>query len=72
MKKRFEDVKGMPVEIPILDEEGERQRKRLNDLAMQEYSDTGSLASKKLQEANQQFWEHAKEHLLPEERKKQE
>lgn len=54
----------MPVEIPLLYETGEKERARLNALALQEYEDTGTLISEKLQEANAYFLETAKEHIL--------
>ena len=67
MKKKIEIISGIPVEIPILDEEGEKERKLLVDLAMKEYIDTGSFSSAKLQEANAEFIESAKQHLITEE-----
>lgn len=66
MKKRMEYINGMPVEIPLLDEAGEAERKLLNELALSEYNDTGTLSSTKLREANDQFLKKAKEHVLKE------
>lgn len=64
MKKIIDNFSGMPVEIPVLDEQGERERALLNDLALREYNDTGTLSSTKLQEANAKFLETAEDHLL--------
>lgn len=64
MKRKINFVEGMPVEIPTLDETGEHERARLNALALQEYEDSGTLISEKLQEANAHFQETAKKHIL--------
>jgi hypothetical protein len=69
MKSKINFVEGMPVEIPALDETGEQERARLNALALQEYEDTGTLVSEKLQEANTYFQEKAKKHILQDEAK---
>lgn len=64
MKKKIDLINGMPVEIPELDETGERERERLAALAFQEYQDTGALNSERLQEANADFLKTAKGHLI--------
>lgn len=55
MKNIIKIIDGMPVEIPVLDEQGEKQRKILAQLAFKEYKSSGSLTSQKLQEANSEF-----------------
>ncbi|MDL2257648.1 hypothetical protein LJC42_00625 [Eubacteriales bacterium OttesenSCG-928-K08] len=62
MKTKVEYVNGMPVELPMLDENMETERSKLNALAMQEYLDTGTLNGEKLLEANSTFIEKAKDH----------
>lgn len=60
-------VDGMAVKVSLLNETGEEERKLLNELALREYNDTGTLSSAKLREANDQFLKKAKEHILREE-----
>lgn len=67
MKKRIHFIEGMPVEVPELDAVGEEARARLNALALEEYQNSGTLTSEKLQEANTQFQEKAKCHVKEEE-----
>lgn len=67
MRRKINYVNGMPVEISLLDETGEEERRLLNELALHEYNDTGTLSSAKLREANAQFLRRAREHILREE-----
>ena len=64
MKKQVHIIDGMPVEIPELDAVGEEERARLNKLAKEEYESSGTLCSAKLQQANAQFREKAKDHVM--------
>ncbi|MDL2218188.1 hypothetical protein LJC27_05965, partial [Christensenellaceae bacterium OttesenSCG-928-M15] len=57
---------GVPVDVPRLDETGEGERERLNELAAAEYEQTGRLTSSKLLEANARFVEEAPGHLVEE------
>ena len=61
MKNKMEYVNGMPVEIPNIDSTVEEERKKLVDLALKEYEDTGALVSEKLLEANRNFIKSAGE-----------
>lgn len=62
MKSIIKIIDGMPVEIPVLDEKGEKQRQNLAQLAFKEYESSGSLTSQKLQEANSEFLAAVKDH----------
>ena len=67
MKKEIHVMNGMPVEIPLLDKDGERERARLANLALKEYEDTGVLTSAALLEENRKFLERASQYILQEE-----
>ncbi len=64
MKSKIEVINGITVEIPELDDLGEKERDKLAALATQEYNKTGTLSSPSLQEANRKFVEDAKSHML--------
>ncbi len=68
MKRRINIIEGMPVEIPELDEIGETERSRLNEIALAEYEARGTLIGEELQQVNADFIRTAKQHLIvPEE-----
>lgn len=64
MKNKIRIVSGITIEEPPLDEIGELERERLNELARKEYTDTGKLTSEKLLEAEADFLECVKQHIL--------
>jgi len=65
MKKNIHLIQGMPVEVPVLDREGEEARRQLNRLARETYEQTGKLSGPRLREACDEFEEIADRHLLP-------
>ncbi len=64
MKRRINIIEGMPVEIPELDEIGETERSRLNEIALSEYEAHGTLIGEELQKVNAEFIRNAKQHLI--------
>ncbi|MDD3920649.1 MAG: hypothetical protein PHO41_05740 [Eubacteriales bacterium] len=59
MKKSIRLINGMPVEISETTPEIEAERARIEELALKEYEETGSLSSQRLQEESRQFTEKA-------------
>lgn len=59
MKRTIRLVNGMPVEINDTTPEIEAERARIDELALKEYQETGSLSSERLQEECKQFSEIA-------------
>ena len=54
---------GLPIEEPVLDDEGKAKQKALADLIMAEYEKTGSLTGHKLQESIEKYEADIKQHL---------
>ena len=50
MKTTVRKLDGLPIEEPMLDEEGLRRQKELADLAVREYESSGKLTGKMLNE----------------------
>ncbi len=50
MKTKVRKLDGLPIEEPMLDEEGLRRQKELADLAVREYESSGKLTGKMLNE----------------------
>lgn len=50
MKLRVRKLDGLPIEEPMLDDEGLRRQKELADLAVREYETSGKLTGKTLNE----------------------
>ncbi len=50
MKLKVRKLDGLPIEEPVLDDEGQRRRKELSDLVMREYETSGTLTGKTLNE----------------------
>ena len=50
MKTKVRKLGGLPIEEPMLDEEGLRRQKELADLAVREYESSGKLTGKMLNE----------------------
>lgn len=55
---------GLPIEEPVLDDEGKAKQKALADLIVTEYEKTGKLSSNKLQESIEKYEIEIQEHLL--------
>jgi len=50
MKTKVRKLDGLPIEEPMLDDEGLRRQKELAELAVREYEASGSLTGKALNE----------------------
>lgn len=50
MKTKVRKLDGLPIEEPVLDEEGTRRQKELSELAVREYESSGVLTGKTLNE----------------------
>ena len=50
MKTKVRKLDGLPIEEPVLDEEGMRRQKELAELAVREYEESGKLTGKALNE----------------------
>ena len=50
MKTKVRKLDGLPIEEPLLDDEGIRRQKELADLVIREYESSGRLTGKTLNE----------------------
>lgn len=50
MKTTVRTLDGLPIEEPVLDDEGLRRQRELSELAVQEYEESGTLTSQALNE----------------------
>ena len=50
MKAKVRKLDGLPIEEPLLDDEGMRRQKELADLVIREYESSGRLTGKTLNE----------------------
>lgn len=50
MKTKVRKLDGLPIEEPMLDDEGLRRQKELAELAVREYEESGKLTGKALNE----------------------
>ncbi len=50
MKTKVRKLDGLPIEEPLLDDEGMRRQKELADLVIREYESSGRLTGKTLNE----------------------
>lgn len=50
MIAKVRKLDGLPIEEPVLDEEGLRRQKELSELAVREYEESGKLTGKTLNE----------------------
>ena len=50
MKTKVRKLDGLPIEEPLLDDEGMRRQKELADLVIREYESSGKLTGKTLNE----------------------
>jgi len=48
MKTRVRTLDGLPIEEPVLDDEGLRRQKELSELAVREYEESGTLTGRAL------------------------
>lgn len=50
MKTKVRKLDGLPIEEPMLDDEGLRRQKELSELAVREYEESGRLTGRTLSE----------------------
>lgn len=50
MKTKVRKLDGLPIEEPVLDDEGRRRQKELSELAVREYEESGRLTGQTLNE----------------------
>lgn len=55
---------GLPIEEPVLDEEGRARQKALADLILEEYARTGTLAGGMLNETVEKYEAEIKDHVI--------
>lgn len=64
MPTAIRKLDGLPIEEPVLDEEGKAIQKKLADLIMDEYEKTGSLSSSVLNENIEKYETEIKDHVI--------
>lgn len=50
MKTKVRKLDGLPIEEPVLDDEGQRKQRELSDLAVKAYEESGKLTGETLNE----------------------
>jgi hypothetical protein len=66
MKTRVRKLDGLPIEEPLLDDEGMRRQKELAELVIREYESSGSLTGKTLNEKVTAYETDIADHVIKE------
>jgi len=66
MKTTVRKLDGLPIEEPVLDDEGLRRQRELADLAVKEYEETGTLTGGRLNEKVVAYETDIADHLVDE------
>ena len=66
MKTTVRILDGLPIEEPVLDDEGQRRQRELADLAVKEYEETGTLTGGRLNEKVVAYETDIADHLVDE------
>ena len=66
MKTKVRTFGGLPIEEPVLDDEGQRRQKQLSALVLKEYEESGTLTGRKLNEQVSAYESDITEHVLEE------
>ena len=66
MKTKVRKLDGLPIEEPVLDDEGQRRQKELAELAVREYEESGTLTGKTLNEKVIAYETDIAEHVIDE------
>ena len=66
MKTKVRKLDGLPIEEPVLDDEGQRRLKELSELAVREYEESGSLTGRSLNEKVVAYETEIAEHVVDE------
>lgn len=66
MKTKVRKLDGLPIEEPVLDDEGQRRQKELAELAVREYEESGTLTGKTLNEKVIAYETDIAEHVVDE------
>ena len=66
MKTKVRKLDGLPIEEPVLDDEGMRRQRELAELAVREYEESGKLTGKILNEKVIAYETDIAEHVIDE------
>ena len=66
MKTKVRKLDGLPIEEPLLDDEGMRRQKELADLVIREYESSGRLTGKTLDEKVTAYETDIADHVIEE------
>jgi hypothetical protein len=66
MKTTVRKLDGLPIEEPVLDDEGQRRQRELADIAVKEYEETGTLTGGRLNEKVVAYETDIADHLVDE------
>ena len=66
MKTKVRKLDGLPIEEPVLDDEGQRRQRELAELAVREYEESGKLTGKILNEKVIAYETDIAEHVIDE------
>ncbi|MEA4870250.1 hypothetical protein SDC9_201130 [bioreactor metagenome] len=66
MKTKVRKLDGLPIEEPILDDEGLRRQRELAELVVREYEESGKLTGKALNEKVIAYETDIAEHVIDE------
>lgn len=66
MKTTVRKLDGLPIEEPVLDDEGQRRQRELAELVVREYEESGKLTGKTLNEKVIAYETDIAEHVIDE------
>ena len=66
MKTKVRKLDGLPIEEPLLDDEGMRRQKELADIVIREYESSGRLTGKTLNEKVTAYETDIADHVIEE------
>ena len=64
MSTTIRKLDGLPIEEPVLDEEGKAKQKALADLILREYGESGTLTNNFLNENVEQYESEIQDHVI--------
>jgi len=66
MKTKVRKLDGLPIEEPVLDDEGQRKQRELSDLAVKAYEESGKLTGETLNEKVTAYETDIADHVIDE------
>lgn len=64
MQTKIRKLDGLPIEEPVLDEEGKAKQKELTELVLKAYAETGTLSASSVREKVEQYETEILDHVI--------